>query len=310
VAAFLGIDIGGTNIKAALVHDDGAVASFRILPWSGGAAVDAVEVVSRLASDLAAGEEARACGVGAAGLVDSVAGVVHLSPNLPEWRDVELRRMVAEAVGLPTDLENDANAAAFGEFAAGAARGTTNAVVLTLGTGIGAGLIIGGRLYRGRGFAGEVGHTTIERDGDECLCGNSGCLERLANAESVVVNARRLLAEGRGSALKDDASLTAEAVASAAAAGDEVASEALAETGRALGAGLANLVLLLDPDVIVIGGGVAAAGELLFRPAREEMERRCYCGGPSLPRVIPAELGNRAGVVGAALLARDELASP
>ncbi len=310
--AYLGIDIGGTNIKAALVSSEGAVVDFRSMPWSGRAAGDAVDVVSTLTQNLTSaneGHEIVACGVGSAGLVDTAAGVVRLSPNLPEWRDVELRRMVAEALGLPTIIGNDANAAAYGEFAAGAARGATNAVVLTLGTGIGGGLILEGKLYRGGGFAGEVGHMTVDRDGDPCPCGSAGCLERLANAEAVVRNVRRLVEGGRKSVLVTTGAaeaLTAKKVGEAAAAGDAVAAEALEETGRALGAGLANLVLILDPDVIVIGGGVAAAGEPLLAPTRAEMAQRCYGSSVSLPRVVPAELGNTAGVVGAALLARDE----
>ena len=313
--ALLGFDIGGTNIKAALVSDEGGLLSFRSTPWSGGAASDAVGVVAKLGLELSnsgEGHEVVACGVGSAGLIDTAAGVVRLSPNLPEWHDVELRRMVADALGLPTNIENDANAAAYGEYVAGAAKGAANAVVLTLGTGIGGGLILNGRLYRGAGFAGEVGHMTIDRDGEECLCGNEGCLERLASAEAVVRNVRRLVASGRESILVtggNGSTLTAEEVGLAASSGDAVATEALDQTGRALGAGLANLVLVLDPDVIVIGGGVAAAGEPLLAPARAEMARRCYCGGGSLPRVVPAELGSTAGVVGAALLARDELLS-
>ena len=313
--AYLGIDIGGTNIKAALVSPEGALVAFRSMPWSGGAVADAVDVVSRLKVDLTSANEDHevvACGVGSAGLVDTSAGVVRLSPNLPEWRDVELRRKVAEALGLPTNIENDVNAAAYGEYVAGAARGATNAVVLTLGTGIGGGLILDGKLFRGGGFAGEVGHTTIERDGDACRCGNAGCLEQLANAGAVVRSVRRLVDEGRESVLVTTGAataLTAEKVGEAAAAGDAVATEALEETGRALGAGLANLVLTLDPDVIVIGGGVAAAGEPLLAPARDEMVRRCYCSGASRTRVVPAELGDTAGVVGAALLARDEFPS-
>ncbi|MEA3409206.1 MAG: ROK family protein [Candidatus Eisenbacteria bacterium] len=310
--AYLGIDIGGTNIKAALVSKEGALVAFRSMPWSGGPAGDAVDVVSRLTQNLTnvnKDHEIVACGVGSAGLVDTSSGVVRLSPNLPEWHDVELRRMVAEALGLPTTIENDANAAAYGEYLAGAARGATNAVVLTIGTGIGGGLILNGALYRGGGFAGEVGHTTVERDGEPCLCGNAGCLERLASAEAVVRSVRRLISEGRESVLvttETAAALTAKEVGEAAASGDAVAAEALEQVGRALGAGLANLVLTLDPDVIVIGGGVAAAGEPLLAPTRAEMARRCYCGSASLPRVVPAELGNTAGVVGAALLARDE----
>jgi glucokinase len=314
VRAYLGVDIGGTNIKVALVSEEGSVLAFSSAPWSGGPASDAVRAISDLAQDLIArapGHEVAACGVGSAGLVDTGEGVVQSSPNLPEWHDVQLRRMVSEALGLPTHIENDANAAAYGEFVAGAARGAENAVLLTLGTGIGGGFVFGGGLYRGSGFAGEVGHMTIDLDGEQCLCGNAGCLERLANADAVVRNARRLLDEGRDSALAvvSGEGLTAGKVGEAAAGGDRVALEALAETGRALGAGLANLVLVLAPDVIVIGGGVAEAGEPLLGPARDEMARRCYVSDASLPRVVRAELGNRAGVVGAALLARGEFGS-
>jgi len=294
------------------VSEECGLGAFLSMSWSGGAAGDAVAVVSRLTQNLTSANEDHevvACGVGSAGLVDTRTGVVRLSPNLPEWHDVELRRMVAEAIGLPIRIENDANAAAYGEYLAGAARGTTNAVVLTIGTGIGGGLILNGSLYRGGGFAGEVGHMTIERDGDPCPCGNAGCLERMANAEAVVRGVRRLLDGGRESVLAVTGvakALTAKEVGRAAAAGDAVATEALEEVGRALGAGLANLVLTLDPDVIVIGGGVAAAGEPLLAPTRAEMAQRCYGSSVSLPRVVPAELGNTAGVVGAALLARDE----
>lgn len=308
--AYLGIDIGGTNVKAALVSEDGALLSFDSQPWSGGPACDVVASADSLRASLCGGRpdaEVIACGVGSAGLVDPVEGLVRVSPNLPEWRDVELRRMFQEAMGLPVRLENDANAAAYGEYAAGAARGATNAVVLTLGTGIGGGIIIGGSLYRGRAFAGEVGHMTVDLDGPPCPCGNRGCLERLASAGAIVRNVRTLLESGRESVLEDGPGLTAETIGSAAADGDAVAKEALDAAGRALGAGLAILGLVLDPDVIVLGGGVAAAGEPLFGPAREEFASRAYIGGAELTPIVPAVLGNTAGVVGAALLSRDEL---
>lgn len=308
---YLGIDIGGTNVKAALVSETGAVKAFDSEAWSGGAASDAVELAARLRVSLVESVEVGdpvACGAGSAGLVDAERGVVRLSPNLPQWHDVQLRRMLEDALKLPTHIENDANAAAYGEFAAGAARGTRNAILLTLGTGIGGGLILDGRLYRGRAFAGEVGHMTVDLDGESCLCGNAGCLERLANADAIVRAATSGLAEGRESVLASRAdALTARAIGEAAEAGDALALEAVRQTGRFLGAGLANLVLVLAPDVIVIGGGVAAAGEPLLEAARDELRRRAYVTSAFLPPVVPAELGNTAGVVGAALLAREEL---
>ncbi|MBN2566178.1 MAG: ROK family protein, partial [Candidatus Eisenbacteria bacterium] len=229
--------------------------------------------------------------------------------NLPQWRDVELRRMLSEATGLPTRIENDANAAAYGESRVGAARGAVNVIMLTLGTGVGGGIVLGGRLYRGSSFAGEVGHMTIEMNGRPCPCGNAGCLERYTNAEAMVERAARLLGEGRPSRLADAqaaGALTAHDVGRAAAAGDAVALAAVTETGRALGVGLANLAVLFDPDLIVLGGGVARAGRALFDAAREEMVQRRYGSAVSTPRLVPAELEETAGAVGSALLARDE----
>jgi len=314
---FWGVDVGGTGIKIGLVDDKGQTLAYEQIPTreSEGplAAVQRIaDVTQRIEQELGIAREVHRVGLGAPGPMDLPRGYLVAPPQLPTWWDFPIRDAVSEALQRPVSFLNDANAAAYGEFMAGAARGSTNAVVLTLGTGIGAGLILSGRIYRGTGFAGEVGHTTIDRDGAKCLCGNTGCLVGLANAASVVRYARSIIDSGRESALsagESGATLTAEAVANAAAAGDAVAVEALGETGRALGAGLANLTLILDPDVIVIGGGVAAAGEPLLTPAREEMARRCYCGDASLPRVVPAELGSTAGVVGAALLARDELLS-
>ena len=308
---YFGVDIGGTNIKAALVSEEGSLKIFRSMPWSVGPASDAVATAVRLLEDVTAsepGHEIISCGAASAGLVDTEAGIVRLSPNLPEWRDVQLGRMLEDALKLPTTLENDANAAAYAEYVLGAARGATNAIVLTLGTGIGGGLILGGRLYRGGGFAGEVGHTVIERDGEPCPCGNTGCLERYANAEALVNWARQSLDAGASSTLSGEA-LTAKEIGRAANAGDAVALAAVREVGRALGVGLANLALTLDPDVIVLGGGVAEAGEPLFAAACDEMARRAYGSACSLPRLVRAELGETAGVVGAALLARDELPS-
>lgn len=313
--AHLGVDIGGTNVKAALVAPDGGLLAFRSAPWSGGPPEDTVAAAEALRRDLSSAvpnSEVVSCGVGAAGLVDAERGLVRLSPNLPEWHDVELERLFAEALGLPTTVENDANAAAYAEYLLGAARGSANAVLLTLGTGVGGGIIIGGRLYRGAGSAGEIGHLTIDRDGEPCPCGNSGCLERYANARALVRAALARLEAGGESLLagRDSSSLSAADVGRAAAAGDAVALAAVREVGTALGVGLAGLTLILDPDLFVLGGGVAEAGEPLFDAAREEMRRRIYGSSCSLPRLVRAELGETAGAVGAALLGRDRLGDP
>ena len=308
----LGIDIGGTNVKAALVSVEGAVASFAAAEWSGGPPSDAVDAARALADRLLdeGSDPPEACGCGCAGLVDRDRGIVRLSPNLPSWRDVELAKALEDGLGLRTAVENDANAAAYAEFVVGAARGSDNAVMLTLGTGIGGGIVLGGKLYRGsHGAAGEIGHSPIDPDGPPCSCGARGCLEALSNAFSITERAANLVAGGRPSSLAALAAkkiLTAKDVGDAAAAGDQVALEALSSTGAALGAGLATIVQFLDPDVVVVGGGVASVGEHLLGPARDEMVARVQGSEFRAPRVVPAELGEAAGVVGAALLARDE----
>ncbi|MBD3349271.1 MAG: ROK family protein [Candidatus Eisenbacteria bacterium] len=311
MVALLGVDIGGTNVKTALVSVDGAVLSFASGSWSGRGPADAVETAALSVPGLVdeAGVSPAVCGCACAGLVDSARGVVHSSPNLPTWSDVRLADMLSERLGLNVKLENDANAAAFAEFEVGAAREAGNAVMLTLGTGVGGGIVLGGALYRGsHGSAGEIGHTTIDLDGAACVCGSRGCLEGMASAGAVVRHAVEMIGGGRESALSPAVSagtLSSRDVGAAAARGDEVALESLAAVGRNLGVGLANISQILDPDVIVVGGGVAEAGDLLLAPAREEMRARLSACDFRAPLIVAAELGETAGVVGAALLARD-----
>lgn len=310
----LGIDIGGTNLKAAIVSSEGGVAAFDVEPWSAGEPAEAVAAIVGQRDRLVAETGTRAleaCGCGCAGLVDHETGTVHASPNLPTWRDVQLARALEDALGLPTVVENDANAAAYAEYVAGAARGAANAVMLTLGTGIGGGIVLGGRLYRGSsGGAGEVGHMAVMLDGPPCPCGSTGCIERLVNAEAIVRRAASLLEAGRPSSLPAIGGLTTKDVGDAARSGDPVAVDAVTEAGRILGVGLANLVQLLDPDVIVLGGGVAEIGEPLLGPAREELAARVASYHATVVKVVRAELGEVAGVVGASLLARDGLGRP
>ncbi len=304
----LGIDIGGTNIKAAVVHADGRVAAFDASAWSGGAATDAFETIERLATAVTdvSGLSFDACGCGCAGLIDHEAGIVHRSPNLPQWRDVRLAEELAGRLGVPVLLENDANAAAYGEYSAGAARGATNAVMVTIGTGIGGGIILGGSVYRGsHGFAGEIGHSIIDLTGGvRCACGSTGCVEPLINAASLAAQAKQRMVEGEESALAGLAGpLTARAVGEAAAAGDQLARSVTADVGRTLGVLLTNIVAYLDPDVIVIGGGVAAAGSSLMSAAMAEFATRTAIYQGVGTRIVMAELGDTAGAVGAALLA-------
>ncbi|MCD4689905.1 ROK family protein [bacterium] len=314
MSTYLGIDIGGTNIKAAVVREDGRVAAFEASGWSGGSPADALATIVRLADAViaAAGCTPSGCGVGCAGLIDAASGIVLRSPNLPQWHDVRLTGMLGAALSMPVVVENDASAAAYGEFAAGAARGAENVVMVTIGTGIGGGIILGGRVYRGsHGFAGEIGHSIVDLSGNvQCACGATGCVEPLVNAESLVLRARQRLQAGERSVLSSfaDGELTARVVGEAAKSGDRLASAVAADAGRALGVLLTNIVAYLDPDIIVIGGGVAAAGSSLMNAARAEYAARTAMYQGASTRLVMAELADTAGVVGAALLAHSELA--
>jgi glucokinase len=210
---------------------------------------------------------------------------------------------------VPAVVENDANAAAYGEWRAGAGRGLSSFVCLTLGTGVGGGIVLGGSLYRGAtGFAGEIGPAVICADGPPCACGNRGCLEALIGARAIVRRARELYGASGGARAEPAAGRSPEELARAAARGDEVAARVFAETGRYLGIALANIVHILAPEAIAVGGGVAGAGEILFGPARETLRRSVMDDRMAEVRVVPAELGNRAAVLGSALLAHAEAA--
>jgi glucokinase len=315
----VGVDLGGTNLRAARVDAGGSVHERHRVPTDAGAGVDAV--VSRIAGavrHVSAGHEREieGVGIGAPGLVDPVHGIVRVPPNLPGWREVPLAALVRKAVGYPTRIGNDANMVALAEWKCGAGRGARHLVCLTLGTGVGGGLVLDGRLYLGaRGAAAEIGHMTVDPEGPQCRCGNRGCLERLIGAEGMVERARQVIDAGAGEGMLfkaggDSAELTPEIIARAAGRGDEAARELLRESGEYLGIALASIVNLLDPEVIVIGGGISRAGELVLEPARATMRRRSMkLEGREIP-IVPAALGDDAGVIGASFLARGEAREP
>jgi glucokinase len=297
MALAIGVDIGGTKVAAGVVDDEGRVLDRcrRATPDSDAAA--ALDAVVDAVSELRARREVGAVGVAAAGYVSADRSTMLFAPNLP-WQQVPVRDLLAERLGLPVDVENDANAAAWAEARYGAARGERDVVCLTVGTGIGAGLLLDGRLYRGAyGIAGEPGHLRVVPDGLPCGCGNRGCLEQYASGTAL----ERYAAE-RGLAVSGPE------VTEAARAGDGRAVAAFTEAGAWLGQGLADLSAVLDPAVYVIGGGVADAGELLLAPARAAFER-ALSGRAHRPvaGLRAAELGNDAGLVGAADLARSML---
>jgi glucokinase len=231
--------------------------------------------------------------------------VVFWSPNFPLWENVPVARQVGGPTHLPVTLLNDAKCAALGELGFGAARGARNMVMITVGTGIGGAFVVDGQLLLGpNGSIGEVGHHTIDPNGPLCGCGNHGCWERFCGRDAIVDRTVRLLQRGRPSALLEKVDrpgeVTPALVAQAAAGGDALALEVVEETGFYIGVGVANLINIMNPEVFVIGGGIAQAGELLFGPIRRTVAARAVALQAKTARIVPAELGDNAGVMGAA----------
>jgi glucokinase len=302
----LGVDIGGTNIKLGIVSMDGEVLESGMVPTR---AEEGPEVVARrvgiwLREKRANCPDIVAAGVGCAGLVDGVRGFLHYSPNLHGWDDVPLAGIFSEELSLPVVADNDVNMAAYGEYLKGAGVGTKHFICITLGTGVGGGIIVDGDLVRGSsGFAGEFGHTVIQVDGPLCSCGKRGCVEALIGADAIVRRARRLLEAGDESRLADSGQLTVKGIADAALDGDKLAIRVFEETGHLLGIGLSNLVHIFNPEVIAIGGGISGAGDLILDPARETIKGQVMNRVLADVRIVQAELGNKASLLGAALLA-------
>ena len=312
---FGAVDLGGTKIYTAIADEDGSWLGEDTRPTEVERGPDGV--IERIVASLrAAGAQAgglqhgiAALGVAAPGPMDRERGVILEAPNLPGWKDVPLAKRLGDAFGCPAVLENDANAAALGEFVAGAGRGVRHMVYLTVSTGIGGGLILDGRLYRGAtGAAGELGHIVIDEDGPLCGCGARGCLEALASGTAIAARGAEAVASGASPAitrLADEGEVTAEHVAAAAAAGDAVAGEIIRRAGHYLGLGLTSYVNIFNPDLIVIGGGAAKIGPPLLDPAVETMRARAFKGPAAHVRVVPAALGGRSVAAGALAVARE-----
>ena len=290
----VGVDIGGTKVAAGLVDAEGRVLATTRRETPDDDAQAALDTVVSVVEELRGSHAVDAVGVAAAGYVSADRTRMLFAPNLP-WQDVPVRDEVSQRLGLPVVVENDANAAAWAEYRFGAGAGEPDLVCLTVGTGIGAGIVLNGALYRGRfGIAGEPGHVCVVCDGEPCGCGNEGCLEQYASGTALA----RYVRERGGTS-------TGAEITELARRGDEVALEAFARVGWWLGRGLADMASLLDPGLFVIGGGVADAGDLLLDPARASFEEHLAGRGHRpVAAVRLASLGNDAGVVGAADLAR------
>jgi glucokinase len=304
-----GVDIGGSKVFAALVTDEGSVLERVTRPTDPDLGTSSIiRALEELLATAAAGEAPAAIGVAAAAFVEYPSGRVAFAPNLTYERP-DIREAVQEHFGLEVAVENDANAAAWAEQQYGAARGSDDMIMLTVGTGVGGGVVIDGRLFRGHnGFAAEFGHITLVDGGPLCACGERGCLEALASGTAIGRMAREGIASAPDSILLELAGdqptrITGALVSEAAHAGDEYAGMIMERAGRWLGVGLASLVNAFDPAVIVIGGGAVSAGWFLIDPARLELDRRIGPRRPA-PPIVTATLGNDAGAIGAASLAR------
>lgn len=312
----IGVDLGGTNIVVGAVTLDGSQQfGMHSIPTRADLGSDAVveriaQLVERVAAETMSATGASrsrilGVGIGSPGPLDRETGVVILTPNLG-WTNFPLRDRIATAVQLPATLDNDANCATLGEWWLGAARGAQQVVGLTIGTGIGGGLILNGRLFHGvSDVAGEVGHTTIDANGRRCGCGNYGCLEAYASGPAIAERAREALAGGEPSAMPavvggDLSRLSAAIVYDAAKQGDRLAQEVVRETARILGIGIANLLNIFNPEVVVLAGGVTQAGDQLFEPMRAEVRRRAFKPAVDACRIVPGALQGNAGVIGAA----------
>ena len=309
----LAADFGGTHLRAALISEDGEILQRREhqTPESASSQSIIAEVVELLASVAALASErpAAAC-IATAGLIDAARGRVILAPNIPGFRNLVLTTPIAERLGIPAYIENDASAAALGEFRFGAARGTRHLLHATVGTGIGGGIVIDGKLYRGAsGLAGEIGHIILDPAGPRCNCGSRGCLEAMVSGVAFAARAKRLLESGKSPVLKEIAGSrdpTAADLYTAATKGDQLCEAEIRHGGHLLGLGLGSVVNVLNPDAVTISGGLLAMGEMLLGPMKAAMYSLAY--GPAAGTLLKVStLGDDAGLLGAAAVALEYL---
>ncbi len=314
----LAVDLGGTKIRSAIVLANGKILFFKNYPTQ--AITGPEKVIGRILAAIKdimirtglTLNDLHGVVIAAAGILDVKNGIVTASPSLPGWQNIALRDSLRENLGINIYLINDASAAALGEQHFGAGQGLNNLVYLTVSTGIGGGIIIGGKLYIGTdGCAGELGHMIIEVDGPKCNCGNSGCLEALASGTAIAREAQRRILQGEISSIteslkKGGASITAETVALAAKQCDALACEIVNKAAYYLGAGIANIVNIFNPEMVIIGGGVSKMGEMLLKPTRKVVKQRAFHLPARTARIVRSRLGDNAGIIGAAIALWEE----
>lgn len=306
----LGIDLGGTNLRSAAVTSAGEIVYETHRPTFAAEGVESVIDRIALAVREAAGRSGAdpdvPVGIAAPGPLDPRSGIVRFAPNLPGWRNIQLRDRLRELTGRPVVIGNDANAAALGEHIFGAGQRSRNMIYIGLGTGVGGGVISEGHLIDGlRGMGGELGHVSVDLDGPRCTCGSSGCIEAYCSSWSITREAELLVASGRGAAIvaaAKNGQIGPRAVAEAARSGDSAARALLERAGTALGAGLANFINIFNPELIVVGGGVAEIGEPLLGPARRAIDSFAMPVMRADVQIVPSQLGLKTGIYGAVAL--------
>lgn len=309
----IGIDVGGTNVKIALVDENGKIIYSNSVPTYAQMGYEyTVNNIKQAIKDLMRETETnqadiQGIGFDFPGQVDYKTGVVKLAPNIPGWVNVPIAKMIEDEFHIPTRIDNDVRCAALGEMKFGAGKGCENFICITVGTGIGSGLVVNGQLVRGAAnAAGEIGHIKLQmNNGPICGCGDTGCLEAFASGPSIVAMAQEYLKGGKSTKFREmaaDGEITPYIVAKAAEAGDPVAKRIFEIMGEYIGMGLVSVINLLNPEKVIIGGGVAEAGELLLDPIRRTIQKRAMVIARESVQIVPAELGNSAGVIGASML--------
>ncbi|MBN1835079.1 MAG: ROK family transcriptional regulator [Spirochaetales bacterium] len=315
----VGVDLGITKVIGVVTDLHGTILGRERIPIDVHAGSEEILEIMITAAHGAikssAKPLARLAGVGlsVSGLIDAARGISIFAPNIPGWRDVPIAKVFREEFSLPVITENDARAMALGEARFGAGRGYDNIFCVNIGHGIGSGIVIDGKLYRGRHYtAGEFGHLTVLPSGPTCHCGNRGCLETIAGGNAIAAGAIRVVSSGGGSLIRQRANgqidkISARVVVEAAQAGDAAARHLLEEAGRYLGIAIASVINLLDPEIVIIGGGVAGAGELLFDEVRKTLKQRAFTTMVATPPLVPSLLGENASAIGAATLVLSEI---
>jgi len=308
----IGIDVGGTNVKLALIDSKGSILYQNTVPTRAEMGYEyTVNNIKQAIHDLlkesnCTTTDIEGIGFGFPGQVDYKSGVVRLAPNIPGWVDVPIAKMIEDEFNIPTRVDNDVRCAALGELNFGAGIGCENLICITVGTGIGSGLIVNGKLVRGASnAAGEIGHVKLQmHEAPICGCGDTGCMEAFASGPSIVAMAENYIKGGKSTKFREMANpeITPFIVCEAAKAGDPVAIKIFDIMGEYIGIGLSSVVNLLNPEKIIVGGGVADAGDLLLKPLTQTLKKRAMKIAGEAVQIVPAQLGNTAGVIGASLL--------